>query len=180
VSQRSAPHTEDAFRRARPHKRLRPSPIPRCPKPRAEYLISEYLISLCESYGAAMWVCLSRLCGARLGTLRCGRVERRADSETLGRVVRHGVGLLIRAAHACEVRLNRSGVQRSSRLNELRCQGEGSVWRESRNRTGRLEGLLLHGAGVVVVVHAHALLVVGQAEDGCGGDDLRHAGWHHA
>ena len=33
---------------------------------------------------------------ARLGTLRCGRVERRADSEALGRVVRHGVGLLIR------------------------------------------------------------------------------------
>ena len=32
------------------------------------------------------------------------------------------------STHACEVRLNnnRSGVQRSSRLNELRCQGEGS------------------------------------------------------
>jgi len=54
VSQRSAPNTEDAFRRARPHKRLRPSPIPKCPKPWAEHLIFEYLISSSESYGAAM------------------------------------------------------------------------------------------------------------------------------
>ena len=31
---------------------------------------------------------------AQSGTLRCGRVERRAASEALGRVVRHGVGLI--------------------------------------------------------------------------------------
>ena len=37
-----------------------------------------------------------RGCGARLGTLRFGRVERHAALEALGRVVRHGVGLLIR------------------------------------------------------------------------------------
>ena len=33
---------------------------------------------------------------AQSGTLRCGRVERRAASEALGRVVRHGVGLIKR------------------------------------------------------------------------------------
>ena len=31
---------------------------------------------------------------AQSGTLRCGRVERRAASKALGRVVRHGVGLI--------------------------------------------------------------------------------------
>ena len=30
---------------------------------------------------------------ARLGSRRCGRVERRAASEALGRVARHGIGL---------------------------------------------------------------------------------------
>jgi|TARA_B110000196_G_scaffold238671_1_gene207127 hypothetical protein len=37
-----------------------------------------------------------RGCGARLGTLRFGRVERHAALEALGRVVRHGVCLLKR------------------------------------------------------------------------------------
>jgi len=54
ASQRSAPHTKDAFWRAWPHKRLGPSPITICPKPWAEHLIFEYLISSSESYGAAM------------------------------------------------------------------------------------------------------------------------------
>ena len=31
---------------------------------------------------------------AQSGTLRCGRVERHAASKALGRVVRHGVGLI--------------------------------------------------------------------------------------
>ena len=47
--------------------------------------------------GAVMCVCASGGgCGARLGILRCGRVERRADSEALGPVIRHNVGLLKR------------------------------------------------------------------------------------
>jgi len=37
-----------------------------------------------------------RGCGARLVTLRPGRVERHAAPEALGRVVRHGVRLLKR------------------------------------------------------------------------------------
>ena len=40
-------------------------------------------------------VCLRGGCGAQLDTLRCGCVERRLASEELGRVVRHGVGLLM-------------------------------------------------------------------------------------
>eukprot|EP00964_Phaeocystis_antarctica_P006370 scaffold3455_cov62-Phaeocystis_antarctica.AAC.3 len=43
-------------------------------------------------------------CGSRLGTLRSGRGERRAASVALGRVVRHGVGLLER-----EVRIQVTG-----------------------------------------------------------------------
>jgi hypothetical protein len=37
-----------------------------------------------------------------VSTFRCGCVERRADSEALGGIVRHGVSLLMKA---CEVRL---------------------------------------------------------------------------
>eukprot|EP00964_Phaeocystis_antarctica_P016448 scaffold9093_cov80-Phaeocystis_antarctica.AAC.2 len=33
---------------------------------------------------------------ARLGTLRCGRIERRAASKALGRIVRYGVGRICR------------------------------------------------------------------------------------
>ena len=44
---------------------------------------------------AVVLACLRGGCGAQLDTLRCGCVERRLASEELGRVVRHGVGLLM-------------------------------------------------------------------------------------
>ena len=43
---------------------------------------------------------------ARLGTLRCGRIEQRAASKALGRILRHGVSLLER-----EIRLKRNRAQ---------------------------------------------------------------------
>ena len=63
-------------------------------------------------------------CDARLGSRRCGRVERRTASEALGRVVRHSIGLY---AQVCdEVRLKRSGAQRCRGV-KVRIQSKGKA-----------------------------------------------------
>ena len=67
-------------------------------------------------------------CDARLGSRRCGRVERRTASEALGRVVRHGIGLY---AQVCdEVRLRRSV--------KVRIQSKGKA-EMSTNRVSQFE-----------------------------------------
>ena len=100
---------KDAFWRAWPDKRLRPSPIPKYPRPRAEYLIFEYLINSSESYGAVMGL-FEPAVAHGLAPSAAAASSDALIPKPLAASSGTASACSYESTHACEVRLNRSGV----------------------------------------------------------------------